>query len=148
MSAGTMTEDRGIVFSKFEFGGSVSHPKRKKHDLRTTLKKAEIQQEKLKQLQQSNQEKADQIREKEDWKKAIQLAHGVKMKDNPKLLKKTLRKQEKKKEKSTKQWKERVDQLEQDNRRRQQDRLRHIQERKKHGKKTSRAGFEGRLKNK
>jgi hypothetical protein len=132
-----------MVFSKFEFGEPIS--KKKNPDLRSTLKKVDAKKENLECLKQSDQAKAEQLIKKEGWKKAIQLAEGLKVKDDPKLIRKSLKREEKRKEKSAKQWKERMDISDKDKQRRQNERLKHLQERHadKNIKKKSRAGFEG-----
>lgn len=131
------------MFSKFEFGEPVI--KKKNPDLRSTLKKVDTKKENLECLKQSDQARAEHLIKKEGWKKAIQLAEGLKVKDDPKLIRKSLKREEKRKEKSAKQWKERLDLLDKDKQRRQKDRLKHLQERHtdKKIKKKPRAGFEG-----
>jgi hypothetical protein len=48
--------------------------------------------------------KAVELHEKESWSKAIKRAEGEKVKDDPKLLKKTIKKKNMKKKKSEKVW--------------------------------------------
>lgn len=48
--------------------------------------------------------KAVEIHEKESWSKALKKAEGEKIKDDPKLLKKTIKKKIMKKKKSEKVW--------------------------------------------
>jgi len=52
-------------------------------------------------------EKANALKEKDTWKKALQLAQGEKVKDDVKLLKKTIKREETFKKKSSKEWGER-----------------------------------------
>lgn len=48
--------------------------------------------------------KAKELHEKESWSKAIKRAEGEKVKDDPKLLKKTIKKKLIKKKRSEKIW--------------------------------------------
>lgn len=52
-------------------------------------------------------EKASALKEKDTWRKALQLAQGEKVKDDVKLLKKTIKREETFKKKSAKEWGER-----------------------------------------
>lgn len=52
-------------------------------------------------------EKANALKEKDTWRKALQLAQGEKVKDDVKLLKKTIKREETFKKKSAKEWGER-----------------------------------------
>lgn len=72
------------------------------------LNKIEELHKKINHLKVSGQaEKAEAIRNRESWKKAILKADGVKVKDDVKLLKKTIRRKEKKKSKSKEDWEKR-----------------------------------------
>lgn len=58
-------------------------------------------------LQVVDPEKASALKEKDTWRKALQLAQGEKVKDDVKLLKKTIKREETFKKKSSKEWGER-----------------------------------------
>ena len=58
-------------------------------------------------LQVADPEKASALKEKDTWRKALQLAQGEKVKDDVKLLKKTIKREETFKKKSSKEWGER-----------------------------------------
>ncbi|KAI5790128.1 surfeit locus protein 6-domain-containing protein [Geopyxis carbonaria] len=55
------------------------------------------------------EEKREIIEEKDKWAKALKQATGEKVRDDEKLLKKSLKRQEKTKKKSGREWKERID---------------------------------------
>ncbi|ORY04185.1 SURF6-domain-containing protein [Basidiobolus meristosporus CBS 931.73] len=151
-SASTVNMDGDISFSKFEFDG----PKKKKGSLpaAVALKKVEAKQEKLEKLKATDKEKAEKIIENEQWKKALQMSAGAKLKDDPKLLKKTIKRDEVKKKKSSKEWNERKTQVTESIANKQKKRNENIKARidakKNKGKgksaKKSRPGFEGKKK--
>lgn len=74
---------------------------RKKASLEVKLKKAEREQEKLKKM---DPEQAKKVH----WKKAMDRANGVKVKDDPKLLKKAIKKRDDLKKRHRKKWEERT----------------------------------------
>ncbi|KAE8751291.1 hypothetical protein FOCC_FOCC001862 [Frankliniella occidentalis] len=99
-----------MVFSKFDFSeiGSQKEEKKKKKELkdpRKILEKLKEKKETLKKLKDEGQEaKVLEIKQKEAWSNALKKAEGVKIKDDPELLKKTLKREESKKKRSAKQW--------------------------------------------
>nr|GLL37922.1 ribosomal RNA-processing protein 14-C-like [Ipomoea trifida] len=93
------------------------------------------------------------VAEKHSWKAAVDRAMGVKVHDNPRLLKESMKREKKRKEKSTQKWKERVESRETLIEERQQKRRENISGRihektmrkiAKREKKLMRPGFEGR----
>jgi hypothetical protein len=110
------------------------------------LTKAESKQEKLSRLDKDVQEK---IKEDEQWKKSIQLAQGKVVKDDVKLLKKTVKRKEQEKKKSSNEWSERQQKLKHEQESKQKKRETNLLARKetkgKVGKKSGkkRPGFEG-----
>ena len=120
-----------IVYSKFDFSTPVKEwePAGKKKDYKKLLAKAEASQRKLEELKKKDEKKGEDLEEKLNWQKAVELAKGTKLKDNPKQLKKTIKRLGKKKNRSQKQWEERVKQEKQTKERRQELRQKHIQER-------------------
>lgn len=74
------------------------------NDIKAHLNKIEKKKEKLAQLSTEEQAK---IQEKEKWQRMMLQAEGIKVKDDEKLLKKALKRKEKKKLKSEIEWKDR-----------------------------------------
>ncbi|CCK71449.1 ribosome biosynthesis protein RRP14 KNAG_0H00330 [Huiozyma naganishii CBS 8797] len=133
------------------------------NDIRAHLKLVEDQKAKLK-----GKDELDQIKqlEKSKWQKAMLQAEGIKLKDDEKLLRKSLKRKEAKKRKSALEWSERQRAVQQNKSDRAQRREENLKIRKDNkGVKRSkqqkmkrkfkstvapkkRAGFEGRLKRK
>lgn len=103
-----------MVFSKFDFSeiGSHKQEKKKKKELkdpRKILEKLKEKKETLKKLKNEGQEaKALEIKQKDAWTNALKKAEGIKVKDDPELLKKTLKREEAKKKQSAKKWASRL----------------------------------------
>ncbi|KAI9860152.1 MAG: surfeit locus protein [Trichoglossum hirsutum] len=134
---------------------SLLNPRKRKghQDPLTAMKAAENKRARLNGL---DEEKRQEIEEKDLWLNARKRAHGEKTKDDTVLLKKTLKRKEKVKKKSESEWKERVEGVEKGKAMRQkkrEDNLRRRREEKgnkgkkkvgKSGKKVQRRpGFEG-----
>ncbi|KAG0044442.1 surfeit locus protein [Gryganskiella cystojenkinii] len=105
-SASSINDKGEVRFSKFEFAG-MQKKKKGPTDAQGQLKMVEAHKEKLAALQVADPEKANALKEKDTWKKALQLASGEKVKDDVKLLKKTIKREETFKKKSSKEWGER-----------------------------------------
>ncbi|KAF9202536.1 hypothetical protein BGZ49_007327 [Haplosporangium sp. Z 27] len=105
-SASSINDKAEVRFSKFEFEG-LQKKKKGPTDAQGQLKMVEAHKEKLAALQASDPEKANALKDKDTWKKALQLAQGEKVKDDVKLLKKTIKREEVQKKKSSKEWGER-----------------------------------------
>ncbi|KAF9960154.1 hypothetical protein BGZ72_007841 [Mortierella alpina] len=105
-SASSINDKGEVRFSKFEFEG-LQKKKRGPTDAQGQLKMVEAHKEKLAALQVADPEKASALKEKDTWRKALQLAQGEKVKDDVKLLKKTIKREETFKKKSSKEWGER-----------------------------------------
>ena len=120
-----------IVYSKFDFSTPVKdwEPAGKKKDYKKLLAKAEATQRRLEELKKKDEKKGEDLEEKLNWQKAVELAKGTKLKDNPKQLKKTIKRLGKKKNRSQKQWEERMKQEKQMREKRQELRRKHLQER-------------------
>lgn len=129
-------ESGRLVFSKFDFTtpqsvqpfSSTSTGKKKK-DYRKLLAKAEAAQKKLEEIKEKDEQKGEELQEKLQWQRAVEKAKGNKLKDDPKLLKKTVKRIEKKKEKSRKQWSKRQKVEEQSKEKRQERRTKNIKAR-------------------
>jgi len=135
-----------FAFSKLNFGESGQD--RKKHNVskQEMLQRAE---EQGKAILTKEEEK------KKAWKAALARAHGEKVLDDPKLLRKSLKKQAKVKDKKAKIWADRQEQMKEKQSSRQQKRKENLQARidakksakkERREKKLLRAGFEGRKK--
>ncbi|KAK6506347.1 hypothetical protein TWF506_011263 [Arthrobotrys conoides] len=129
--------------------------KRGPSDVLGALKHAEAKKARLTGM--SDEKRAD-IQEKDRWSKALKMASGEKLQDDEGLLKKSLKRQEKAKKKSEREWKERNDNVEKGKVMRQKKREANLaarREQKKAGKggkkarkvpskkSKGRAGFEG-----
>ncbi|RLN57505.1 hypothetical protein BBJ29_004107 [Phytophthora kernoviae] len=122
--------------------------------IQNLLKKAERNVQRLEELKKT-EEGAEKAKQK-GWDTALQQAAGQAVLDDPKLLRAKLKKKEKAKAKSTKEWKERTSKLEVSKKERQKKKLanslgrnnkdkdaKEAAPREKKGRKGPRAGFEG-----
>lgn len=123
-----------MVFSKFDFSesgekarlGDVPVGK----DYKRLLHKVEKQKEKLAALKEKDEVKGKQVEVKTQWKTMLHKAEGVKVKDNPEMLKKALKSKEKRKEKRKKGWEEREDSVKQKMKDKQDKRTANLKKRK------------------
>lgn len=125
-------QDEGkIMFSKFDFAGKADKEVKKKgKDLKKLLDYAEKKQKKLKLLEETDVDEANKMKEKIVWDSVLRKAEGVKLKDNPVLLKKTLKRKDSEKKKSAKKWGERVETVDKNKKEKQEKRQKNIKERK------------------
>lgn len=126
-------EDK-MVFSKIDFAnlGKPNKNIRKEKDPKKLLQKLEFEKEKIEELKESGEvEKAIEIKEKTVWKNALAKASGEKVKDDPVLLKKSLKKQEQKHRSSKKKWEQRIKGVEKAKEEKQKKRQENVQKRKK-----------------
>ena len=129
-------ESKRIVFNKFDFAtpvdAEVKVEKKKvgKKDYKKLLAKAEASQRKLDELKKNDEQRGRDLEKKLQWQKALDMARGTKLKDDPKLLKKTSKRTEKKKKKSKKQWEERKESEREAQEKRQEKRKKNIQHRR------------------
>ncbi|CEP15084.1 hypothetical protein [Parasitella parasitica] len=155
-SADSIKMDGDVFFGKLAVGGSKDQKKKKgPSDAKTQLKMLEAKKEKIDRLKEENKSKADQVIEKEEWNKVIALATGEKPKDDARLLKKTIKRQEKLKTKSGQEWNKRIEKVKYDEkkmiRKREENIKAKIEEKKnkkrgikvKPASKKARPGFEG-----
>ncbi|KAI0213383.1 hypothetical protein LSAT2_001588 [Lamellibrachia satsuma] len=70
------------------------------------------------------------LQKKQQWKSVLQKAEGVKVRDDPELLRKSLKKKEKLREKHSKEWKERLERVQKTKKEQQDKRKRNIQKKK------------------
>ena len=108
-------------------------------DPRTALLAAQKHQARLNGLDEAK--KAD-IAEKDTWLNARKRAHGERIRDDTSLLKKTLKRKEKQKTKSSKEWNERLDGVKKSQDMKQKKREANLQKRKEEkGKKGGKSGL-------
>lgn len=132
-----------------------SRRKKGKSDAKTALDAAQKKQARIKALDDT---KRKDIEEKDLWLAAKKRAQGEKVYDDVNLLKKTLKRQEKAKNKSKEEWKDRLNNVQEGKEKRQKKREENLRKRreekgqkgkkkvKKPGKKVKRPGFEGTFK--
>lgn len=127
-------KENKMVYSKIDFAnlGKPNKKVKKEKDPKKLLQKIESENEKLEKLKESGEvEKAIQIKEKIAWKNALAKASGEKVKDDPALLKKSMKKQEQKQRSTKKKWEQRIKGVEKAKEERQKKRQENIQKRKK-----------------
>ena len=92
-----------------EFTSRPSHGKiKRKPSLKKLLNDAERKRDKIHTLMNSGQrEEALKIKKDSKWRSAMDKAAGVKIKDNPQLIKRSIKKMKKRKERSSKKWNDR-----------------------------------------
>jgi len=137
-----------VVFSKFDFTADKTiHLKKNKDDKITTtnakpkdykklLKKLQEKREKVEELKLKEPEKANELEIKDKWRSAIDKASGLKVKDDVSILKKAVKRLEKKKEKSKKNWQERTKEVERKKEHFQDKRRKNIEKRREKNKET------------
>ncbi|CAI2163167.1 1665_t:CDS:10 [Funneliformis geosporum] len=123
----SLQQKNGLQFAKFDFADG----KKKKKKIDDVHLKVKLQDkiEKVKELKKKDPEKAADLQEKEAWDKAFLKAQGEKVKDDPKLLAKTIKKKVVKKKKSEKAWKDRIESVENSMAERQKTRTENIKAR-------------------
>lgn len=109
-----VTKEGKLVFSKFDFsetGKQSSASDLTGKDYKRILEKLDKRKEKLNKLREKDKDLAEAFEEKTAWKTALLKADGEKVKDDPKLLKKSMKRKEKIKGQKKKKWSERDDQV-------------------------------------
>ena len=144
-------EDGKVVFSKFDFT-VASEPsdkvdKNKKVNYRKLLAKAEAKEQSLKALKEKDAKRSEELEEQINWSRAVSKARGDKMKDDPVLLKKTIKRKQEQKKSSQKKWKARKGLEQKRMELKQEMRQRHIKERND-AKKAKKMGKKGKKKGK
>ncbi|KAA8626451.1 60s ribosome biogenesis protein rrp14 protein [Pyrenophora tritici-repentis] len=139
--------------------GFLENRKKKgKSDAKTALEAAQKKQARINSF---DEDKRKDIQEKDLWLAAKKRAQGEKVFDDVNLLKKSLKRQQKQKDKSKQEWKERLTNVDQGKAAKQKKREENLRKRKedkgqkgkkkavkKPGKKVKRPGFEGTFKSK
>lgn len=140
-----------LTFGQVKIGGEDADGRRKK---KQKLSKAQ-ELERAKRLEElkKDPEKGEKVAKKHSWKAAESRAMGVKVHDDPKLLKESIKKERKRQQKHAEQWKERTESRGKERAEKQKTRTDNIRERiqqkksrkiEKREKKLMRPGFEGR----
>lgn len=122
-----------MVFSKFDFSDIGKKEKKKgPTDPKKLLQNLEKQKEKIDSLKESGDvDKASELKEKSIWKNALAKASGEKVKDDPTLLKKSIKRREQQHKSSKKKWEARQEAVEKGQEDRQKKRQDNIDKRKK-----------------
>ncbi|KAK9680012.1 Surfeit locus protein 6 [Popillia japonica] len=142
-------KDDKMVFSKIDFAG-LGNTKIKKADTNPKKVLEQVQQvnDKIKKLKETGEiQKATEIKEKTAWKNALAKTQGVKVKDDPVLLKKSIQKLEQRKRSSKKKWENRAENVKKGKEEKQRKRTENIEKRKKDKKlhKLKRASKKGKI---
>jgi len=108
-----LPQEGGMSFSSVVF--SENGAKKKKGALSgrnysQMLKKVEREKSKISEVEETDKDKAQKMKQKAAWKVALQRAEGVKVKDDVTLLKKAIMRKTQQKKKSQKEWAERTEQ--------------------------------------
>ncbi|KAJ2882199.1 hypothetical protein H4R27_003602 [Coemansia aciculifera] len=103
-AAGAQEVKSSIYFGKLTTGAIM---KKKSVHVKQQLAKVESKKREMDELRKVDSAKADQLEERDRWGKALDLAKGEKVKDDPKLLRKTVRRDEQQKKKSSREWHDR-----------------------------------------
>ncbi|XP_077220303.1 uncharacterized protein LOC143854305 [Tasmannia lanceolata] len=139
----------GLAFSHVRVGNEDEQMRKKKKvsKLQALEKAKRLAEEK------KDPEKGEIVSKKHSWSSAVSRAAGIKVHDDPKLLKLSLKKDKKRHQKNVEKWKERVGNTMESRAKKQQTRAKNIDERikqkkmrriAKREKKLMRPGFEGR----
>ncbi|CAK9159652.1 unnamed protein product [Ilex paraguariensis] len=140
---------KGIEFGKVKIGGNEDEFGRKKKKKKVSKVKELERAKRLEEVKKQN----PVVAEKESWRAATSRAMGVKVHDDPRLLKESMKKEKKRHEKNAEKWKERVESREKVKGEKQAKRAENISDRiqqkkmrkiAKREKKLMRPGFEGR----
>ncbi|KAB1219374.1 hypothetical protein CJ030_MR3G001143 [Morella rubra] len=139
-----------LAFTPVNLGDEEEHGKKKKRKL---SKIKELERAKRLKEAKKDPEKGQIISKKHSWKAATSRAAGVKVHDDPNLLKKSLHKEKKRHQKNTEKWKDRMqttEKMKADKQKKRSENISHrIHDKKmrriaKREKKLMRPGFEGR----
>ncbi|KAM6296988.1 surfeit locus protein 6 [Aegotheles albertisi] len=111
------------------------------------LSRLETRKNKLEELSDKDQKKAQELENKMKWTNALYKAEGVKIRDNEERLKEALKRKEKRKAQRQRQWEKRTERVVEKMQQRQEKRRKNIQKKKKDRmeKKKARARKKGRV---
>lgn len=132
-SSGLAVEEGQFQFNRLDDTNlskpDTEKPKKKTLDPKSALKKLEAEKAKLQKLKEADPEKAADMEAKIQVRKALQKAQGIAVKDNESLLKKSIARREKQKEKSRQLWEKKKGDLKKNQEERQSKRMENIQAR-------------------
>ncbi|KAK1117406.1 hypothetical protein K0M31_016776 [Melipona bicolor] len=137
-----------MVFSKFDFTEIGTKKKPPKKNTKKMLLELKQKKEKLKAMEKlGEKERVEEIKEKDAWKAVLVKSNGEKVKNNPNLLKQTLKRKEGRKKQSAKKWKSRLENVRKGIQERQSKRQNNIIKRKQEKKinKLKKAAKKGRV---
>ncbi|KPM08739.1 surfeit locus protein 6-like protein [Sarcoptes scabiei] len=148
-----------LVFSRFDLNNQVDliaekaidedirKNKQGKKSLKGLLFETKRNQEKISHLEQTSTEAASKFKEKILWKNVLEKSEGNKLRDDPKLIEKSLKKRKKIKQKRREAWEEKRKNLEKSKKFKQEKRQRNLDKRKqkKRDKKLKRLQAKGRI---
>ncbi|KOX79136.1 Surfeit locus protein 6 like protein [Melipona quadrifasciata] len=137
-----------MVFSKFDLTKIGTNKKPPKKDTKKMLLELKQKKEKLKAMEKlGEKERLEEIKEKDAWKAVLVKSSGKKVKNDPNLLKQTLKKKEGRKKQSAKKWESRLENLRKGIQERQSKRQNNIIKRKQEKKinKLKKAAKKGRV---
>ncbi|NWX86873.1 SURF6 protein, partial [Nothoprocta ornata] len=95
------------------------------------LSRLEIRKNKLEELKDKDQKKAQELEKKMKWTNALYRAEGVKIRDDEERLKEALKRKEKRKAQRQRQWEKRTEKVVEKMQQRQEKRRKNIQKKKK-----------------
>jgi hypothetical protein len=133
----TNDSKKKVLYSKIDFGNELevelgekkkAVPKARK--IKQLLSEVEQKEKKLKELKETDPDEAAKMEEEDAWAKAMDKSEGTKVKDDAKLLKKTIKRRETLKQRSQKKWAERTAKVTEKMEKRQEIRKRNIANRK------------------
>ena len=148
-TGGVRASSSSIEFNKLAAAAAEPGGKEKKRKLSTQALLAQAEErERKKKARMNAPDGGGEDLQIGEWQRALQKAGGIKQRDNPKLLRKALKKKEQSKKKSTKEWANRVKTVAKASRDKQDARTKNLAERKtknksKSARQKARAGFEG-----
>lgn len=120
-----------VQFSRFEFSGMSKEKctQGKGKNLKRQLEKAESTQRKLLELKGEDASKAEEMDSQIQWKRAVKMAQMYKLKDDPRLLRRSIKRKDMKRGKSRRDWVDRNKHVEEMKVKREDKRKRNITER-------------------
>ncbi|RWW00566.1 hypothetical protein GW17_00036465, partial [Ensete ventricosum] len=138
-----------ITFGQVKIGGEDEHRRKR----RKLSKQQELERAKKLEDSKKDPDKGLMVSKKHSWNAAVSRAAGMKVHDDPKLLKESMKKEKKRQQKHAEKWEERIKNTEKTRAEKQKSRAENIKERikqkkmrriEKREKKLMRPGFEGR----
>uniref|UniRef100_B5DUI9 Ribosomal RNA-processing protein 14/surfeit locus protein 6 C-terminal domain-containing protein n=1 Tax=Drosophila pseudoobscura pseudoobscura TaxID=46245 RepID=B5DUI9_DROPS len=142
-------QDGKIVYSKVDFAATPGGKQKKSHqNPKEILKKLKDTKKQINELkEQGETEKAAEMQTDIAWKKAFDKVAGKKVKDDPKLLLKSIKKRKVEKKKAKTKWSERKQKVDYDKDKRQKKRQDNLEKRSKDKKnrKLKKASKKGRI---